>query len=596
MESRSAVLRIPGHEEHAFSLAEAATVEEVHARMELAGTMRVRRGSSRGSGEPAGLAAPLGSPRDPSYPPPRMNASLDRWARIALVLSLVALAYALVVTAWQCDDAYITFRTVRNVFHGHGLTWNPGERVQAFTHPLWMFVALLAYGSTGEVFYSMSLVSMALTVATASGLAWTVRTRPWAAAVLVGILAGSRAFVDFGTSGLENPLLHVLLVVFARLAGGRETFRGDLARSMLLSAVLLTRIDAALLVLPAWVEAFVRRRPRGAVALGLAPFAAWELFSLVYYGSLVPNTAYAKLNLDIPRGALWAQGLAYLRDSVEHDPLTSVAMLVAIGFVAVRGDRTARALVLGVLAYLVYVVSIGGDFMSGRFLSAPLVLSLAAAALVVARGVDSDRVGVIAAAVVALYVLAHPSSPLSSGPTYGVGWSPDRVVRPSGVADERAYYYPTTGLLRVLLAADELRARGLPVPPYVGAIRGAELARAPERVAVYNEVGFFGYFVGDTQVVDVWALCDPLLARIPFRAGRGFRPGHYPRPIPEGYVESRASGENRIADPALRPAYDAIRLVTSGPLLSRERFAAIVALHTGKYAGAFAGVAAPARR
>lgn len=43
VERRSAILRIPGHEEYAFSLAEAATVQEVHALMELAGTMRVRR-------------------------------------------------------------------------------------------------------------------------------------------------------------------------------------------------------------------------------------------------------------------------------------------------------------------------------------------------------------------------------------------------------------------------------------------------------------------------------------------------------------------------------------------------------------------------
>ena len=46
---------------------------------------------------------------------------------------------------------YITFRTARNFWNGRGLTWNPDERVQAYTHPLWMFVAVIAYGVSHEV-------------------------------------------------------------------------------------------------------------------------------------------------------------------------------------------------------------------------------------------------------------------------------------------------------------------------------------------------------------------------------------------------------------------------------------------------------------
>jgi hypothetical protein len=51
---------------------------------------------------------------------------------------LGAFALALGLSAWLCDDAYITLRTVANFCHGLGLTWNPDERVQTYTHPLWM--------------------------------------------------------------------------------------------------------------------------------------------------------------------------------------------------------------------------------------------------------------------------------------------------------------------------------------------------------------------------------------------------------------------------------------------------------------------------
>ena len=51
---------------------------------------------------------------------------------------LVALAAVLVRCAWIGDDGYISLRVVLNLVEGRGLTWNVDERVQVFTHPLWL--------------------------------------------------------------------------------------------------------------------------------------------------------------------------------------------------------------------------------------------------------------------------------------------------------------------------------------------------------------------------------------------------------------------------------------------------------------------------
>ena len=65
--------------------------------------------------------------------------------------TLVAGAFVLVFTyvflanSWIGDDAFITFRVVDNFVHGYGLTFNPAERVQAYTHPLWMLLLSAAY-------------------------------------------------------------------------------------------------------------------------------------------------------------------------------------------------------------------------------------------------------------------------------------------------------------------------------------------------------------------------------------------------------------------------------------------------------------------
>ncbi|HET9905589.1 MAG TPA: hypothetical protein VFQ23_03085, partial [Anaerolineales bacterium] len=41
------------------------------------------------------------------------------------------------------DDAMISMRYAYNLAHGSGLVWNPGERVEGFTNPLWVgFMAL----------------------------------------------------------------------------------------------------------------------------------------------------------------------------------------------------------------------------------------------------------------------------------------------------------------------------------------------------------------------------------------------------------------------------------------------------------------------
>ncbi len=58
------------------------------------------------------------------------------------VLSLLSLLFGVLFIrhAWVAEDAYITFRTVANIVAGYGPVWNTAERVQAFTHPLWMLL------------------------------------------------------------------------------------------------------------------------------------------------------------------------------------------------------------------------------------------------------------------------------------------------------------------------------------------------------------------------------------------------------------------------------------------------------------------------
>ena len=102
--------------------------------------------------------------------PIRANAKemLNRHPIVQHCTIAIIMLFAFVITknAWISDDAYITFRTIDNFINGYGLTWNVGHRVQAFTHPLWMFLNAAAYFLTDEIYFTTLFISILLSIAT----------------------------------------------------------------------------------------------------------------------------------------------------------------------------------------------------------------------------------------------------------------------------------------------------------------------------------------------------------------------------------------------------------------------------------------------
>src|SRR5262245_50258912 len=85
--------------------------------------------------------------------------------RLVLWLLLAVFFTLLIRTAWLCDDAYITLRVADNFLHGYGLRWNTMERVQAYTHPLWLSVLIVFYWLTGNAYYTAIALSIAISMA-----------------------------------------------------------------------------------------------------------------------------------------------------------------------------------------------------------------------------------------------------------------------------------------------------------------------------------------------------------------------------------------------------------------------------------------------
>ena len=117
-------------------------------------------------------------------------------------------------TAWVCDDAYITFRTVSNFINGYGLTWNIGDRVQVYTHPLWMFLLSALFYFTREPYYTSIVANIVISLTVLVVFSFGIKRSWWGTVIGITILTLSKTFVDYSTSGLENPLSHLLLLVF----------------------------------------------------------------------------------------------------------------------------------------------------------------------------------------------------------------------------------------------------------------------------------------------------------------------------------------------------------------------------------------------
>jgi arabinofuranosyltransferase len=513
--------------------------------------------------------------------------------KLFLGLALLAFAFIFLRTAWVGDDVYITLRTVDNFVNGYGLTWNVAERVQSYTHPLWMFLLTALYLPTRDAYLTALFASFLASLATF----WLVaRNRSFAALGVLTLLL-SKAFTDYSASGLENPLTHLLLALFfiAFIEKESSTFR----LALLAALIALNRQDAILFVLPVLAYTLVvpslrapqgRSNPlvRGGTAsagehpltvtvrqlfLGFLPLLLWELFSLFYYGFPFPNTYYAKLGSGIPTSELIPQGFVYFLDSFQRDPLTLTVIAAALLLSLWRGGTRERLLALGSLLYLAYVLSIGGDFMSGRFLTAPLLISILLLMRLLTNLAPTWKYAAIGA-VVLLGLFASP-------PTFLIDLNQPRFTEhdlQTGINDERAYYYPISGLLNYRPGRD------IPFSGEGWVEHGKALRESGKSVVDEKNVGYIGYFAGPRVfIVDRYALCDPLLARLPTQWSSGWRIGHYERTLPEGYLQTLRTGVNQIADSNLAAYYDALALVTRGPLFSRARLVAIWKFNTGQF-------------
>ena len=330
------------------------------------------------------------------------------------------------------DDAFISFRYAHNWVEGHGLVFNPGERVQGYTNLLWTALAAGFLRLGIDPMAGTRLLGVGSYLISVVAVAWLVVREPlprplWrqlgpALAPLALILpAGLAGFAGTGMETSFVGLLGLALGWRGFLAPPRSA-RDRAIFAAVTMALLATRLDCAPWVLLAFLvmlwSPFVRApeadglRTRGLAASRLfapaaAALAVLTIGSLAYYGALLPNTYYAKVE--------GLQGLAigwrYLKAYLAGSPQVFVSLgLITAGLLLAGSPETRRFLLFAALCsalHALYVVTVGGDFMHYRlmFHVYPLLIAGAAAGLVLLNRRDA-RIGCLAGVALAVSSLA----------------------------------------------------------------------------------------------------------------------------------------------------------------------------------------------
>ncbi len=302
---------------------------------------------------------------------------------VLLLIIAIFVIHALSMNFTQ-DDAFISYRYVKNFINGHGLVFNPGERVEGYTNFLWIII-LSIFGQLG---LDIIIISKVLGVAAGATTLFLIhqisaiflRKEAWLFSLFVPLLlASNSAFAYWSISGLETGffVMAVLLSVYFYFTHERLMIVSSAASSLI-------RPEGVLVFAILILHKFFFSPTKGGGSFGkkdnlksclshiagfaliLLPFAVFKIF---YYGDLLPNPFYAKTGFSL---GYVKTGLGYFWLFLKHYGLWGVLYLVPIFFykeVEVKG----KLILLMVYIYTFYIIIIGGDVLKAHRFFLPVL-------------------------------------------------------------------------------------------------------------------------------------------------------------------------------------------------------------------------------
>jgi hypothetical protein len=381
---------------------------------------------------------------------------------------------------FQFDDGLIYQRYVRNWLAGAGLVYNPGERFNGLTSPLFGYVVMAAAAVLRDVQLAVCVVSGTALAATIGLFAAVFARAAGPLGAVLGALLVACCRYFYITFGMETTLFIALIGLALWLFDRGDSFLLGIALALLVA----TRFEGALLVPALAVEHFRQGRrlpPPAHFILPIVILSAIAAFNSWYYGAPLPATVMAKLYQG--SSGYWGGWKGFfdigyqvpLVFSSDWSVIGPVLLLGIVGVVAVGGASLNRIalsfLGLTTAFYLVFRIP-NYHWYYAPYYAFGMFYAGAGASLLIGR--------------------------LAAGP---------RLVRPAALAVlALALYLPARSLAGTLptlgqIGSEIYRSAGL----WLAANTPADATVA----AV--EIGFIGWY-SDRPIIDILGLVNPLNA------------------------------------------------------------------------------------
>jgi len=281
------------------------------------------------------------------------------------------------------DDAMISMRYAWNFSHGHGLVWNPGERVEGYTNLLMTLIMSIYTGlfQKSDAALAVQITGLGVTLG-CSFFVWKLGdffaeeleegARSFFKVVVLIMTLAYYPLSFWSLTGMETGLLTLLML--ASLYVTEKYLREKSGFDLLLVAGLqglayLTRPDAIIFSVPIFLyiiymakqDLFRGRSQLTAMFFPLAFYFLFiigqEMFRINFYREYLPNTYYLKLT-GMPLADRIANGLGFIKFYL----LTHLFLLV----IAIRGyivkPESRRGLYLLLVSLpILYQIWVGGE-------------------------------------------------------------------------------------------------------------------------------------------------------------------------------------------------------------------------------------------
>ncbi len=296
-----------------------------------------------------------------------MKSRIHLFTSLFLFCAIFWIIAYLILGNWFTDDAYITFRYARNFFNGFGLVFNAGEYVQGYTNFLWIiFLTGMKYLHINFQTSAILINSMSFILFSYIIFCFLLKLFPGKPKIfyhlsVVLFLSAPNLLSWVVGGGLEEPLFTTLLAVSFYFLFYKE---GKTLGSIFFVISTLVRPEGCLFFFLAlfYLVYFEKCKKKNLfifLIVYIVPITCYLIWTYFYYGSILPNTFYAKVSFSL-QGIF--EGIHYLYRYLMSSPFILLLLIISIMGIKRKKEKIKFFWII-VIIFICYLIVVGGDFM-----------------------------------------------------------------------------------------------------------------------------------------------------------------------------------------------------------------------------------------